>query len=103
MSPFEVPTLDIIPSESPLFPTQAALRAIPRLPPIRLARPDGFRIDADTPCVLEMQLPIPLPHRLDPSLPAPPYHNDTIDPYVFRDFRTSNPCCLLPLRVVLGV
>jgi hypothetical protein len=44
------------------------------LPPIRLVRPSALQIDADTPCVLEMYIPITLPHQLDPSVPAPPYH-----------------------------
>ncbi|KAK4040388.1 hypothetical protein C8A01DRAFT_35622 [Parachaetomium inaequale] len=44
------------------------------LPLTRLLRPSAMKIDADTPCVLEMHIPIDLPHRLDPSLPAPPYH-----------------------------
>lgn len=42
--------------------------------PIQLVRPSALQIDADTPCVLEMHIPITLPHQLDPSLPAPPYH-----------------------------
>ncbi|KAK4139829.1 uncharacterized protein C8A04DRAFT_32660 [Dichotomopilus funicola] len=45
------------------------------LPPVKLLRPDGLQIDADTPCILEVNIPITLPHQLDPSLPAPPYHN----------------------------
>ncbi|KAH6620887.1 hypothetical protein B0J18DRAFT_430940 [Chaetomium sp. MPI-SDFR-AT-0129] len=42
-------------------------------PPVRLVRPKAFQIDATTPCVLEINIPIPLPSRFDPSLPAPPY------------------------------
>ena len=45
------------------------------LPPVQLLCPSALRIDADTPCVLEMHVPIAVPHNLDPSLPAPPYHN----------------------------
>ncbi len=44
------------------------------LPPVRLVRPSALQIDANTPCVLEMHIPITLPHQLDPSVPAPPYH-----------------------------
>ena len=44
------------------------------LPPVRLVRPSALQIDADTPCVLEMHIPITLPHQLDPSVPALPYH-----------------------------
>ncbi|KAL2140149.1 hypothetical protein VTI28DRAFT_4198 [Corynascus sepedonium] len=44
------------------------------LPPVRLVRPSALQIDADTPCILEMHIPITLPHQLDPSVPAPPYH-----------------------------
>ena len=43
-------------------------------PPVRLLRPSWLKIDADAPCVLEMHIPMALPHRLDPSVPAPPYH-----------------------------
>jgi hypothetical protein len=42
-------------------------------PPVRLLRPSALQIDATTSCVLEINIPIPLPHGLDPSLPAPPY------------------------------
>ena len=42
--------------------------------PIQLVRPSALQIDADTPCVLEMHIPITLPHQLDTSVPAPPYH-----------------------------
>ncbi|KAH6620953.1 hypothetical protein B0J18DRAFT_431109 [Chaetomium sp. MPI-SDFR-AT-0129] len=44
------------------------------LPPVQLVRSSALQIDADTPCVLEMHVPITLPHQLDPSMPAPPYH-----------------------------
>ncbi|KAL2195397.1 hypothetical protein P885DRAFT_40681, partial [Corynascus similis CBS 632.67] len=37
-------------------------------------RPSALQIDANTPCVLKMHIPITLPHQLDPSVPAPPYH-----------------------------
>ena len=47
-------------------------------PPIRLVRISALKIEATTPCVLEMHVPITLPHRLDPSLPAPPYNPDTV-------------------------
>ncbi len=43
--------------------------------PITLLRPDALQLNAEEPCVLEVHFPIPLPHQLDPSLPAPPYHN----------------------------
>lgn len=43
------------------------------LPPVQLLRPGALKIDADTPCVMEMHVPVAVPHRLDPSLPAPPY------------------------------
>jgi hypothetical protein len=42
-------------------------------PPVLLVRPIALQIDATTPCVLEINIPIPLPYRLDPLLPAPPY------------------------------
>ncbi|KAH6621005.1 hypothetical protein B0J18DRAFT_431254 [Chaetomium sp. MPI-SDFR-AT-0129] len=45
------------------------------LPPFKLLRPEGLQIGADAPCILEVNIPITLPHQLDPSLPAPPYHN----------------------------
>lgn len=48
------------------------------LPPVQLVRPSALQIDADTPCVLEMHIPIALPHQLDPSVPAPPYHLGTV-------------------------
>lgn len=54
------------------------------VPPIRLLRPSALKIDADSPCVLEMRIPIALPYRLDPSLPAPPYHPGTITAEQFR-------------------
>ncbi|KAK4148410.1 hypothetical protein C8A00DRAFT_39026 [Chaetomidium leptoderma] len=44
------------------------------LPPVRLLRPSALKIDADTPCVLEMHVPVAVPYRLDSSLPAPPYY-----------------------------
>ncbi|KAK4244091.1 hypothetical protein C7999DRAFT_35544 [Corynascus novoguineensis] len=43
--------------------------------PVRLILPIALQIDADEPCVLEVHFPITLPHRLGPSVPAPPYHN----------------------------
>jgi hypothetical protein len=48
------------------------------LPPVRLLRPSALKIDIDAPCVLEMHVPVKVPHRLDPSLPAPPYHLDSV-------------------------
>lgn len=42
-------------------------------PPVLLLRSSALQIDATTPCVLEINIPISLPHRLDLSLPAPPY------------------------------
>jgi hypothetical protein len=48
------------------------------LPPVRLLRPSALKIDADAPCVLEMHVPVTVPHRLDPSLPAPPYRLDSV-------------------------
>ncbi|KAH6631829.1 hypothetical protein F5144DRAFT_572305 [Chaetomium tenue] len=65
--------------------------------PVRLLRPGALQIDATTPCVLEINMPIPLPYRLDPLLPAPPYilddrndndngnGNDAAIPDAFRD------------------
>ncbi len=50
-------------------------------PPVKLIRPSAFELDLAEPCLLEIHIPIPLPHRLDPSLPAPPYilnHNDDL-------------------------
>ncbi|KAL2259233.1 hypothetical protein VTK26DRAFT_7169 [Humicola hyalothermophila] len=57
-------------------------------PPVKLLRPSGLQIDADTPCILEVNIPITLPHQLDPSLPAPPYHNRDggLPAEDFRDF-----------------
>ena len=55
------------------------------VPPIRLLRPSAMTIDAEIPCVLEIGIPTTLPHRLDPSLPAPPYHPGTITAEEFRD------------------
>ncbi|KAK3293861.1 uncharacterized protein B0H64DRAFT_374723 [Chaetomium fimeti] len=52
---------------------------------IKLLRPSALQLSADEPCILEMHIPIALPHRLDPSLPAPPYHTGTILPHDFRD------------------
>ncbi|KAK4098983.1 hypothetical protein N658DRAFT_498805 [Parathielavia hyrcaniae] len=56
------------------------------VPPIRLLRPSGMTIDANEPCVLEIAIPVGLPHRLDPSMPALPYHPDTIRAELFRDW-----------------
>jgi hypothetical protein len=58
------------------------------LPPVKLLRPNALQIDADTLCVLEVNIPITLPHQLDPSLPAPPYHNRDggLPAEDFRDF-----------------
>ncbi len=55
------------------------------LPPIRLLRHSAMMMDPEEPCVLEIAIPIALPHRLDPSLPAPPYHPDTMTAEEFRD------------------
>jgi hypothetical protein len=68
-------------------------------PRVLLLRPIALQIDATTPCVLEVNIPIPLPYHLDPSLPAPPYilddrndndndnddDNDNTIPDAFRD------------------
>ncbi|KAK4238534.1 hypothetical protein C8A03DRAFT_33411 [Achaetomium macrosporum] len=54
-------------------------------PSIKLIRPSALQIDASAPCVLEINIPITLSHRLDPSLPAPPYHAGTITAEDFRD------------------
>ncbi len=55
---------------------------------VRLIRPSALQMGVDTPCVLEVNIPITLPHRLDPSLPAPPYYNqnDALPAEDFRDF-----------------
>ncbi|KAL2020070.1 hypothetical protein VTK56DRAFT_8874 [Thermocarpiscus australiensis] len=45
------------------------------LPPITLLRPSALLIPSTAPLILEINIPIPLPHHLDPSLPPPPYHN----------------------------
>lgn len=42
-------------------------------PPVRLLRPCALQVETTTPCILEVNIPIPLPYRLDPALPAPPY------------------------------
>ena len=42
---------------------------------IRLLRPDALQLGFNESCILEVHFPITLPHRLNPSLPAPPYHN----------------------------
>lgn len=55
------------------------------VPPITLIRHYTLPTDADKPCVLELHIPINLPHRIDPSLPAPPYHGGTTPVEVFRD------------------
>ncbi|AEO56425.1 hypothetical protein MYCTH_2301343 [Thermothelomyces thermophilus ATCC 42464] len=52
---------------------------------VKLLRPSALQLDANTPCVLEIHMPMTLPHRLDPSLPAPPYHAGTITAEDFRD------------------
>ncbi len=61
------------------------------LPPVQLLCPSALKIDADTPCVLEMHVPVAVPHSLDPSLPAPPYHNvngeDLLDLYALPVLR----------------
>lgn len=48
------------------------------LPPIRLVHTNALKTEATTPCVLEMHVPITLPHRLGPSLRAPPYNPDSV-------------------------
>ncbi len=58
-------------SSVPLITTPLSMA----LPPVQLLCPSALKIDADTPCVLEMHVPVAVPHSLDPSLPAPPYHN----------------------------
>ncbi|KAK3301709.1 uncharacterized protein B0T15DRAFT_577978 [Chaetomium strumarium] len=60
------------------------------LPPVKLLRPNALQIDANTPCVLEVNIPITLPHRLDPPLPAPPYHNRDGGGLPAEDFRDFN-------------
>jgi hypothetical protein len=45
------------------------------IPPITLLRPSALLIPSTGPPILEINLPIPLPRHLDPSLPPPPYHN----------------------------
>ena len=55
------------------------------VPPIRLLRPSAMTLHAEIPCVLEIGIPIALPHRLDPLLPAPPYHPGTITAKEFRE------------------
>ncbi|KAL2193867.1 hypothetical protein P885DRAFT_80875 [Corynascus similis CBS 632.67] len=63
------------------------------LPPVRLLRPSALKIDADTPCVLEMYVPVTISHSLDPSLPAPPYYpgnvtgDDLLDPHAMPVLR----------------
>ncbi|KAL2177300.1 uncharacterized protein P884DRAFT_259510 [Thermothelomyces heterothallicus CBS 202.75] len=52
---------------------------------VKFLRPSALQLDANTPCVLEIHMPMTLPHRLDPSLPAPPYHAGTITAEDFRD------------------
>lgn len=42
-------------------------------PPVKFTRTEALQLDAAEPYVLKFHIPIPLPHRLDPSLPAPPY------------------------------
>ncbi|KAL2192858.1 hypothetical protein P885DRAFT_16412, partial [Corynascus similis CBS 632.67] len=58
------------------------------VPLLRIIRPIALQIDADEPCVLEVHFPITLPHRLDPSIPAPPYHNRDggLPAEIVRDF-----------------
>ena len=42
---------------------------------VKFILPSVLQINVNMPCVLEVGLPITLPHCLDPSLPAPPYNN----------------------------
>lgn len=69
------------------------------LPPVKLLRRNGIQIDADTPCILEVNIPITLPHQLEPSLPASPYHNRA-GGLLAEDFRNIN---AMPVaRALLG-
>ena len=52
---------------------------------VGFVRPGALQLGADEPCVLEIHIPITLTHHLNPSLPAPPYHAGTIQPYEFRN------------------
>lgn len=52
---------------------------------VNLTRPSALQLDANTPCVLEIHMPMALAHRIDPSLPPPPYRVGTITAEVFRD------------------
>lgn len=51
---------------------------------VKLQRPDALQVNADEPCLLKIHVPITLPHRLDPSMPAPPYHEGTVSAHNFR-------------------
>ncbi len=57
------------------------------LPHVRLLRPPALKIDASTPCVLELNIPIRLPHKLDPSITVPPYHPGTTTADDLLDFQ----------------
>ncbi|KAK4247429.1 hypothetical protein C7999DRAFT_14521 [Corynascus novoguineensis] len=49
--------------------------------PVKLIRPSALQLDPAEPCLLEIHISIPLPHRLGSSLPAPPYilnHDDDL-------------------------
>src|SRR4051794_39659499 len=50
---------------------------------VKLVRPSALQLSAHEPCVLEIHIPVTLPDRLNSSLPAPPYHAGTIQPYEF--------------------
>ncbi|KAK3902814.1 hypothetical protein C8A05DRAFT_33470 [Staphylotrichum tortipilum] len=54
---------------------------------VQLLVPPRLQIAPTAPCVLEVDIPILLPHQLDPSLPAPPYHNRPggLHPELFRE------------------
>ena len=52
---------------------------------VKLVRPSALQLSAHEPCVLEIHIPVTIPHRLNPSLPAPPYHAGTVEPYGFRN------------------
>ncbi|KAK4153460.1 hypothetical protein C8A00DRAFT_15315 [Chaetomidium leptoderma] len=63
-------------------------------PPVKLIKPDALHLDAAEPCLLEFHIPIPLPHRLDPSLPAPPYilnHDDHPNPTTYNNRPVTSP------------
>jgi hypothetical protein len=61
-------------------------------PPVKLIQPSDLKLDLAKPCLLEIHIHIPLPHRRDPSLPMPPYilnYNDNLTPAIAK--RTEAP------------